>query len=187
MSTVIQEPSAVSEAPPSEGLYEIINGKVVEKTMGVYEVHIVNLIDFFLGRFAYDNQLGYVESEMLFHFGGDGRSQRRPDVAFFSYQRWPKGRRFSSENALRVVPDLVVEVVSPTNSANEVEEKIVEYLEAGVRLVWVVYPITSRIYVHDGSSTVRVITRTGELDGGEVLPEFRLALSNLFEDGPADA
>jgi Uma2 family endonuclease len=186
MSTSIQEPSATSATPPSDGLYEIINGKVVEKTMGVYEVHIVNLIDLFLGRFAFDHQLGYVESEMLFNFGVEGQPQRRPDVAFFSYQRWPKGRRFSSENALRVVPDLVVEVVSPTNSANEVEEKTVEYLEAGVRLVWVVYPTTSRIYVYDGSSTVRVITRTGELDGGDVLPEFRLALSNLFEDGPTN-
>jgi Uma2 family endonuclease len=187
MSTVIQEPSAASTMPPSDGLYEIINGKVVEKSMGVYEVHVTNLIALFLGRFAFDHQLGNVESEMLFHFGGNSRSQRRPDIAFISYQRWPRGRRFPSENAFQVVPDLVVEVVSPTNSANEVEEKIVEYLEAGVRLVWVVYTNTSRIYVYDGSSTVRVVTRTGELDGGDVLPGFSLALSTLFEVDPENA
>jgi len=181
MSTIIQEPSAAPMSPPSDGLYEIIDGKVVEKSMGVYEVHLTNLIAFFLGRFAFDHQLGYVESEMLFNFGVEGQPQRRPDVAFFSYQRWPKGRRFSSENALHVVPDLVVEVVSPTISANEVEEKIVEYLAAGIGLVWVVYPTTARIYVHDGSSTIRVISRQGELEGGDVLPGFRLPLSTLFE------
>ncbi len=180
MSTVVQESTAAA-MPPAEGLYEIVDGKAVEKAMGVYEVHLTNLIAFFLGRFVFDRQLGYVESEMLFNFGVEGKPQRRPDVAFISYGRWPKGRRFSSENALHVVPDLAVEVVSPTNSANEVEEKIVEYLNAGVSLVWVVYPSTARVYIHDGSSTVRVITRDGELDGGDVLPEFRLRLAELFE------
>lgn len=184
MSTVTQDPSLEPTPLPSEGLYEIIDGKVVEKSMGVYEVHVVNLIDFLLGRFAFDHQLGYVESEMLFNFGLSGQSQRRPDVAFISYKRWPKGRRFPSENAFRIVPELVVEVVSPSNSANEVEEKIVEYLKVGVSLVWVVYPTTSRIYVHDGSSTVRVVSRDGELEGGDILPGFRLPLTELFGTDP---
>ena len=185
MSMVVQEPTAASTSPPGDGLYEIIDGKVVEKSMGVYEVHVTNLIALFLGRFAFDRQLGYVESEMLFRLGGEGQNQRRPDIAYISYQSWPRGKRFPSENAFQVVPDLVVEVVSPSNSANEVEEKIVEYLKAGVRLVWVFYPTTARVYIHDGSSTVRVVSRDGELDGGAVLPEFRLRLTDLFEPDTA--
>lgn len=184
MSTEILEPSAAEITPPGDILYEIVDGRVVEKTMGVYEVHVTNLIDFFLGRFAYDHKLGYVESEMLFHLVGDGRHRRRPDIAFISYDRWPRGKRFTSENSLKVVPDLVVEVVSPSNFANEVEEKVVEYLRAGVRLVWVVHTTTGRIYAHDGSPIVRVFDRTSEIDGGQVLPEFRLALAEVFEPEP---
>lgn len=85
---------------------------------------------------------------------------------------------------MHVVPELAVEVVSSTNSANEVEEKVVEYLKVGVSLVWVVYPTTGRIYVHDGSSTVRVVSGDGELDGGDVLPGFRLRLIELFGTDP---
>jgi Uma2 family endonuclease len=181
MSTVILEASDASPEPISDGLYEIIDGKPVEKQMSVYAVHLMNLIDFFLGRFVFDHQLGLVESEMLFHFGIEGQPQRRPDVAFISHERWPKGRRLTSENAFHVVPDLVVEVVSPSNSAGEVEGKVMEYIKAGVRLVWVVHPTTARVYVHDGSSTVKVVSRDGELDGGVVLPDFRLPLANLFE------
>ena len=187
MATAVLEASAEVISPSGEGLYEIIDGKPVEKLMGALEIHITNLIAFFLGRFVFDRQLGLVESEMLFDFGEGNQRQRRPDVAFISNQRWPKGQRIPSENAFRVVPDLAVEVVSPSNSANEVEGKIVEYLKAGVRLVWVVYPTTARIYIHDGSSTVRVIDRDGELDGGDVLPEFRLPLRTLFEAEPDGA
>ena len=182
MATVTRETSASPEVPPSDGLYEIVNGKVVEKTMGVYEVHVTNLLDLFLGRFAFDHQLGNVESEMLFKLSKDARSQRRPDIAFISYEKWPKGRRFPSDNAFLIVPDLMIEVVSPTNLANEVEEKVVEYLEAGVRMVWVVHPTTARIYIHDGLSSVRVVTRNDELDAGHVLPGFRIPLDQIFED-----
>ena len=181
MASVVLEASEEVISPPGEGLYEIIDGKPVEKKIGTYEIHVTNLIGFFLGRFVFDRQLGLVESEMLFEFGQGNQRQRRPDVAFISYQRWSKGRKIPRDNAFSVVPDLVVEVVSPSNSANEVEDKIVEYIKAGVRLVWIVYPTTARIYIHDGSSTVRVVCRDGELDGGDVLPEFRLALGGLFE------
>jgi Uma2 family endonuclease len=182
MSTVIQEIPEAPELLTSDGLYEIVNGKVVEKKMGLYEVHVLNLLDLFLGRFAFDNQLGNVESEMLFKLSENSGTQRRPDIAFISYQKWPKGRKYPSSNAFTIVPDLMIEVVSPTNFANEVDEKVVEYLNAGVRMVWVVYPTTSRVYVHESLTSVKVITRTGELDGGDVLPGFRLSLDQIFED-----
>jgi Uma2 family endonuclease len=187
MATVAQETSSAPEAPPSEGLYEIVNEKVVEKTLSVYEVHVANLLNLFLARYAFDNQLGNVEFEMLFKLSENSGTQRRPDIAFISYKKWPKGRRFPSDNAFLIVPDLMIEVVSPSNFANEVDEKIVEYLEAGVRMVWVVYPTTARIYVHESLSSVRVITRTGELDGGDVLPGFRLPLDQIFEEDAEDA
>ena len=181
MASVVLEASEEMVSPPGDGLYEMIDGKPVEKVMGASEVDIMSMLGIFLGHFAMIRQIGKVEIEMLFDFGHPDHPKLRPDVAFISYQRWPKGQKIPSENAFSVVPDLVVEVVSPTNLANEVEGKIVEYIKAGVRLVWIVYPTTARIYVHDGSSTVRVISRDGELDGGDVLPDFRLPLQTLFE------
>ena len=187
MATVTQELTDTPEAPPSEGLYEIINGKVVEKSMGLYEVHVTNLLSLFLGRFVFDNQLGNVESEMLFEFSPESRTQRRPDIAFLSYEKWPKGKRYPAGNAFQLVPDLMIEVVSPTNFANEVDEKVVEYLDAGVRLVWVVFPTTSRIYIHESLKSVRVVTRFDELDGGDVLPGFRMPLSQIFAEEESES
>lgn len=153
--------------------------------MGAYEVHIANLLSFFLAQFVVANDLGLVEVEMLFDFGKADRPKRRPDVAFISHGRWPKGQKVPSAPAWAVVPDLVVEVISPTDLAVDVESKIVEYLEAGVDFVWVVYPSTSRIYIFDGSPTVRVVSRAGEIEGGVILPDFRLAVNRIFADDPA--
>ena len=79
-----------------------------------------------------------------------------------------------------VVPDLAVEVISKTNSANAVARKIEEYFQAGVSLVWVIYPGTSKIYVYDSPTRVRILQLGDELDGEEVIPGFRVPLSTLF-------
>ncbi len=177
--------TALIDTPPhlagggDDRLFEIVDGRRRAKSMGAYEVDIMSMIGMYLGHHSLTHQLGRVEVEMLFHFGNPDLPQRRPDVAFVSFQKWPKGRRIPSDQAWNVVPDLAVEVVSPTNSANEVEGKVVEYLRAGVGMVWVVHPSTARVYVHDGSSTVLVVSRDGELGGGDILPGFRLPLSTL--------
>ena len=81
-----------------------------------------------------------------------------------------------------VVPNLAIEVVSPTNTANEVIEKIKDYFEAGVERVWVIYPEFAEIYDYDSPTSVHILTRNQTLDGGTVLPGFQLPLTELFED-----
>ncbi len=165
-------------------LYEIVNGRRVEKPpMGTFNILIAAFLDQMLGGFVRANRLGRVAPEMLFRIGPTGNPQRRPDVAFVSYARWPRERKVDSRNGWDVVPDLAIEVVSPSNSAEEVVGKIDEYFRAGVRGVWVIYPITRQIYVHESPSMVRVLKITDELDGSELLPGFRLSLAELFEDG----
>jgi Uma2 family endonuclease len=83
-----------------------------------------------------------------------------------------------------VLPDICVEVVSPNDLADEIETKINEYFEAGVRLVWIVYPRHERCYVHEPTRQVRCLTRDDSLDGGAVLPGFILPLSELFLQPP---
>jgi Uma2 family endonuclease len=80
-----------------------------------------------------------------------------------------------------VIPDLAVEIVSLTNTADEVAEKVEEYFQVGVRQVWVVYPGQSKIYVYTSTTAVRVLAPGDELEGGDVLPGLHLSLQELFE------
>ena len=80
-----------------------------------------------------------------------------------------------------VVPELAVEIVSLTNSADAVAVKLEEYYKAGVILVWVVYPGQSKVYAYTSTTTVRVLAPGDVLDGGDVLPGFRLPVQDLFD------
>ena len=79
------------------------------------------------------------------------------------------------------MPDLAVEIVSPTNLAEEIDRTITEYFQAGVRLVWVFYPDSGRVYVYQSPTHVGILERDDTLDGGEVLPGFRLPIAGLYE------
>jgi Uma2 family endonuclease len=83
-----------------------------------------------------------------------------------------------------MAPDLAVEVVSPSDLATDLDRKLVEYVEAGVSLVWVVYPETRRAFVFSSATEVRILSASDELDGGAVIPGFRLALTRLFDGDP---
>ena len=111
----------------------------------------------------------------------DANRKRRPDVAFVSFDRWPVDRPMSpADDAWDVVPDLAVEVISPTDLANDLLHKVAEYFQAGVRLVWVVYPLFRRIHVYEAWNQIRVVSDADTLDGGDVLPGFRFPLDGLF-------
>jgi Uma2 family endonuclease len=120
--------------------------------------------------------------ETLFRLDAARGLERRPDVAFVSYQRWPRDRKMRRANAWEVVPDLAVEVISPTNLAEAVAVKIQEYFQVGVRLVWVIYPRLCQIDVYESATQSRILKKTDELIGGEVVPGFRLPVAALFED-----
>jgi Uma2 family endonuclease len=170
----------------SESLYEVVDGKRVElQPMGARESHLAMVLAGFLWSFVRAQRQGRVESEMLFQLDAETDLQRRPDVAFVSYERWPRERPVPPTAAWQVVPSLAVEVVSPTNTAPEVLRKVREYFQAGVQRVWVVYPDEEQVYVYSSPTSIRVLERSGELDGEELLEGFRLPLSELFEVEPA--
>ena len=81
---------------------------------------------------------------------------------------------------LELAPDLAVEVVSPSDSANEIQEKVNEYLDVGVRLIWVVYPIQHTVTVYAADRAGRLLNEADTLDGGDVLPGFSLAVADIF-------
>ena len=79
-------------------------------------------------------------------------------------------------------PDLAVEVVSPDDSYEDVQEKVFEYLDAGTKLVWVLNPRLKRVFVYRAGRDVRALTAQNVLDGEDVLHGFSLPLALIFED-----
>jgi Uma2 family endonuclease len=159
-------------------LYELVDGVLVEKAMGYRE----SLFALYIGRILLDfvdpRNLGLVS-------GADGNVKlfpglvRIPDVAFASWDRFPE-RAIPKEPIPFLAPDLVIEVLSESNTPAEMERKRGEYFAATVRLVWE-FDLESRlvtVFTPDGA--VAVLDRTKILEGGNVLPGFALPLRELF-------
>jgi len=191
MATTTAPPQASSalnaasfvEAPGDDILYEIVDNEVRElPPMGVRETLLASMLIRILSNFAWDHALGQVVSEMLFLLIPGTNLQRRPDLAFVSFERWPRGRRVPKSPAWEVVPDLAIEVVSPSNLADEVMEKIEDYFLAGVQRVWVIYPEVAKLYDYDSPNSVRILTRDQLLDGGDLLPGLQVPLTEIFVD-----
>ncbi|MDB5350599.1 MAG: hypothetical protein JWN86_1846 [Planctomycetota bacterium] len=185
MATVTPNTDAMSSAfVEPEGLYEIIDGRIVEKPpMGSYEFELVSIFQSLLSPFARARGLGRVLTEMMFDLRPAVDRQRRPDVAFVSAAACPLHLRAPKAAAWAVVPELAIEIVSPTNQANDVLAKVEEYFRAGSLAVWVVYPDLAKVYVYASPTSVRVLAPGDDLDGGAILPGFRTPVADLF--GPA--
>jgi Uma2 family endonuclease len=183
--TTLEAPVVVG--PPSiadDGeRYEIIDGKRVElPPMSAFASRIASRIVFCINTFALQ-EIGEAVTDTLFRLPAPLERNRRPDGAFVSYKRWPKGQpQGIRDNAWDVVPDLAIEVVSPTDYAEDLLTKVDEYFRAGVSLVWVAYPSLRLIQVYESMTRIRAVTATEELDGGAVLPNFRVAVATLFPE-----
>ncbi len=172
------EPSVIE---PDEH-YEVVDGRIVEEPpLGAQEGGIASLLVESIGPFARSNRLGRVVTEVLFVLDEDPLLRRRPDFAYVSGERWPISRRIPREAAWDVIPDLAVEITSPTDLIDDLMDKIDEYFAAGVRRVWVIYSKQSKVYDYDSPTQVRVLQLGDELDGGTILPGFRMPLNQLFE------
>ena len=160
-------------------LCELVDGVLVEKTVGIYESHLAVRIIHLVARFVERYPLGIV-------LGPDGMMRlapglvRIPDASFVSWDQLP-GRRVPRVPIADLAPDLAIEVISPSNTAREMERKLHEYLAAGVQLVWYVYPEPQEIHVYTAERH-DVLTIEQELSGGDVLPGFVLPLRQLFEE-----
>lgn len=164
-----------------EGFFEVIDDQLVEQPpMGTESVWIVSRIHSQLSRYVDDHGSGIIVSEMLFTLRRAPLLRRRPDVAFVSSDRWPLDRSIPRENGWEVVPDLAVEVVSPSDPFEDVLDRVHDFLKAGSALVWLVLPKLRQVYVYDGAASIRVLNDADELDGGTVLPGFRCPIRSCF-------
>lgn len=185
---LVESPALGDPGGPVDSHYEIIDGRRRElPPMGIYSVTVASRLVRKMGAFTDPRGLGEVVSEALFRLplAEDEHRNRRPDVAFVSYQRWPADRPLPVDaNAWDIVPDLAVEVISPNDLAEEQIDKLHDYFRAGVRLAWVVYPKQRQVYVYESPTSVRILTDAETLDGGAVLNGFTLPLASLFAPSP---
>ena len=160
-------------------LFELFRGVLVEKAMGFYESYLAGVLLRIVGVFVDEHRLGIVA-------GADGIIRlaqgliRIPDVAFYSFQRLPGGQVPSTPIA-DLVPDLAIEVLSRSNTREEMDQKLKDYFEHGVRLVWYVEAASRHVKVFTDADTSTIVAEGGELSGGAVLPGFYCQVSQLFQ------
>jgi Uma2 family endonuclease len=160
-------------------LCELVDGVLVEKDMGFYEARLALVLGAVLETFANRHQRGIV-------VGSDGMMRlapgliRIPDVSFISRKRLPRGRT-PRKPIPNLTPDLAVEVLSGGNTKKEMDRKLQDYFQAGVRLVWFVNPKARTVTVYTAPDQAAVLTIKDTLDGGAVLPGFTLLLRELFD------
>jgi Uma2 family endonuclease len=158
--------------------YELIRGNLIERTPA-NETHgeIGAVILYLLGAFVYPKKLGRLyTAETGFELFQNPDTILAPDVAFVSAARLkPRTDKFAT-----IAPDLAVEIVSPSNTKQEMHEKVALYFQAGTRLVWIVYPKSRAIYVYRAEDSVTILKPDGILDGGDVLPGFSVKVADIF-------
>jgi Uma2 family endonuclease len=169
---------------PDEMLFEVVDGRLVERVRSARETEIASIMTGLMGAFVRANRSGRVLGQMLFRIDQEKDLQRRPDVAFVGHARWPFNRRVPNVPVWDMVPDLAIEVISEGTSAYEVQGKIHEYFDAGVARVWVVYPDQAEVYVYGSPAQIQVLQKGQMLDGGSVLPGFQMPVAALFDDEP---
>ncbi len=159
-------------------LCELVDGVLVEKAMGIRESLLACFLIEILGPFVRQRNLGLLTGEQgaLRLFPG---LVRIPDVAFISWDRVPN-RRVPDDPIPPLAPDLAVEVLSQSNTVGEMARKRRDYFSAGVRLVWLADPRTRTIDAYASETLFTHLAIDDVLDGGAVLPGFRLPLRDWF-------
>lgn len=179
LMAVVAEASRTLVPLESNSLYETIDGQRVEKEpMATYTIALVFELAARLREYVQPRGLGMVCTEMLYFFPTTGRD-RRPDVSFVSREQIQQCP-LDFAHAWHVIPDLCIEIVSPTNSADDVENKVIEFLDAGVRQVWVLYPESRRMYVHRSRRDVIVAEADSPIEAEDLFPGLTLRLTEVF-------
>jgi Uma2 family endonuclease len=182
-------PGSATEADLLEALendegkrYELVDGYIVEKEpMGWKEALWAHFLGRVLGNYTDDHDLGVV-------IGADGPYRLRvglvrlPDISFVPWSRMPNDEA-PDVSICTAIPTLAVEVLSQSNRAGEIQQKLKDYFAAGVKLVWVIDPKKKSATVYTSPTKGTILDETGVLEGGRVLPGFRLPLADLFAAG----
>lgn len=190
MQTVTPNPAIASKiwtdeefmALPDDGHhYEIINGELINMgNSGALHGYVCSTLMILLGGYVRQHNLGaMLDSSTAFKMKNGNK--RSPDIAFFAKERL-QGMAVLPSGYLEGAPDLAVEVLSPGNTVEEIDDKLTEYFENGSRLVWLIHPTQHYVLVYRSAQEPdRLLKEKDSLDGEEVIPGFTLAIADLFQ------
>jgi Uma2 family endonuclease len=179
--TTIQTEQTIADLlrQPDEKLYELVRGQLVEKDMGFLSSWVAWQISRLIGNYIEGKNLGWVSTEVLVAcFPWIPNHARRPDMVYLHRDRL--ATPLPTQDPVTVAPTWVVEVLSPNDNAMDVDEKVEEYLRAGVELIWVVNPQLHVVHVHRANTPSDRFHDTDTITGGPVLPEFQAVVSDFF-------
>ena len=160
--------------------FDLVNGQLVERNMGAKSALVGLNATTLLNNHARPKNLGLVFPDGCGYqaFPDEPQRVRYPDGSFIRHGRLPGDK--APEGHVRIPPDLMIEVVSPNDAAWEVDQRVDDFLRAGTRLVWVIYPDTRTVLVlRQGGSSAR-LGANDQLSGEDVLPGFACSVAELF-------
>ncbi|MCX7622391.1 MAG: Uma2 family endonuclease [Thermomicrobium sp.] len=176
------------ELPEKPGVrYERHEGKLVEMlgAGGIHAAIVVRLV-LSLRQFVTSRRLGFVFGDGLgYILRRNPDTVRIPDVSMVRREQVPAAG--IPEGFWPGPPDLAVEIVSPHDRAEEVHERVQDYVAAGTVQVWVLWPKSRSVTVYWGDGTARELGPEETLEGGDLLPGFAVRVGDLFVAEPADA
>jgi Uma2 family endonuclease len=175
-------PEDVERASERDGKrYELIDGELKEKVVGAEAIYVALRIAQRLSA-AYDPDQGFAFVEATVYCFDRPNHGRKPDVSFIWRRRLPGGT--VPKGDLRLAPDLAVEVLSPGNTGTELDEKLDEYLAAGMPMVWIVNPDRRTIRVYRSDGTMRLFRAPDVIENEPLLPGFRMTVGDVFPPQP---
>lgn len=184
--TVLFTANDLTRLPDDGWQYELVDGRLVRSPPpGAEHGGICLNLGMEILRFVKDHSLGAALSNdtgFLLSQPGDADTVLAPDLSFISRKTMAPSAVYAERGYLHIAPDLVVEVASPSQHRPELSAKAIQWLNAGVQKVWIVWPEQRQVDVWEpDSDDPSTLESTDSLEGGTVLPGFRLRLSQLWE------
>jgi len=163
------------------GRYELVNGELINMgNAGMEHGEIGSFLGGSLSLYVRSHKLGAIcDSSTAFTMKSGNR--RSPDVSYIAKERL-EGLKRLPKGYFQGSPDLAVEILSPSNTVEEIHDKIVEFFENGTRLVWVIHPDEKYVLVYHSPSPDRLLRLEDSLNGEEIVPGFSLAVAELFPE-----
>jgi Uma2 family endonuclease len=163
------------------GRYDLIRGELITMAPAGEEHGVIaGEIGGFIREHVKRKQLGrFYAAETGFILHRDPDVVLAPDAAFVRSERLPSSK--PGTGYFVGAPDLAVEVLSPSESTARSQEKVLEYLEAGTRLVWIVHPPRRTVTVYRADHSALLLLENDQLDGEDVLPGFSIRVGEIFE------